>query len=547
MASTFGLAGRVNEGNAKWWALVAACFGLFMAILDNLVVNIALPTLSEEMDASATQLQWVVSAYILVFAAVQITAGGLGDRFGRKRWFLIGLAIFTATSFAAAFAQNVETLIAMRALQGLGAAFILPLSLSLISAAFPPEERGKAIGIWSAISVSGIALGPVIGGALIEYASWEWIFLINVPIGILAFLVTQAVVSESTDTSGTVATDIPGTVLITGAIAAVTYGLIEAGERGWGNGLILGSFVLSAILLAAFIWVENRTEKPMVPLRFFRSRTFTGANIDCLRHHLPDDRRLLLPDALPAEHPRSVGRPHRPGPGADGRGDDDLLADHGQPRQPGRRAADDLGRPPHHRPRRATSCCAPGWRRATWDIVPAFIVMGFGMSGIWAPMMTVVLNSVESEKAGVASAINGAIREIGSAFSIALLGTIMNRTYQSTFDKDGAIQALRTDPNAAAYRPAIDAVGDGNNMAGHVIEKISAFDVVPAEIKTTLVNASSRAFVDGMDVAIYVAASAAIASAVLSYVLIKDTPFATAPVTEIAPEVGEALAPIAAD
>ena len=254
MAATFGLAGRVNEGNAKWWALIAACFGLFMAILDNLVVNIALPTLSEEMDASATQLQWVVSAYILVFAAVQITAGGLGDRFGRKRWFLIGLTIFTATSFLAAFAQNVEMLIAMRALQGLGAAFILPLSLSLISAAFPPEERGKAIGIWSAISVSGIALGPVVGGALIEYASWEWIFLINVPIGILAFLVTQAVVSESTDTSGTVATDIPGTVLITGAIAAVTYGLIEAGERGWGNGLILGSFLVSAILLSAFVW-----------------------------------------------------------------------------------------------------------------------------------------------------------------------------------------------------------------------------------------------------------------------------------------------------
>ena len=546
MASTFGLAGRVNEGNAKWWALIAACFGLFMAILDNLVVNIALPTLSEEMDASATQLQWVVSAYILVFASVQITAGGLGDRFGRKRWFLIGLAIFTATSFAAAFAQNVEMLIAMRALQGLGAAFIMPLSLSLISAAFPPEERGKAIGIWSAISVSGLALGPVIGGALIEYASWEWIFLINVPIGILAFFVTQAVVGESTDTSGTVATDIPGTVLITGAIAAVTYGLIEAGERGWGNGLILGSFVLSAILLAAFIWVENRTEKPMVPLRFFRSRTFTGANIDAFaitflmigvfffltlyQQNIHDMSAVRTGLALvPMVVAMMIFSPIM----------GNLVNRVGARRMiSAGLLITGLG---------AYLLLRSGVEASYWDIVPAFIVMGFGMSGIWAPMMTVVLNSVESEKAGVASAINGAIREIGSAFSIALLGTMMNRTYQSTFDKDGAIQALRTDPNAAAYRPAIDAVGDGNNMAGHVIEKVSAFDVVPAEIKATLVNVSSRAFVDGMDVAIYVAASAAIASAVLSYVLIKDTPFETAPVTVLAPEAEEALAPIAAD
>ncbi len=546
MASAFGLAGRVNEGNAKWWALIAACFGLFMAILDNLVVNIALPTLSEEMDASATQLQWVVSAYILVFASVQITAGGLGDRFGRKRWFLIGLTIFTATSFLAAFAQNVEMLIAMRALQGLGAAFILPLSLSLISAAFPPEERGKAIGIWSAISVSGLALGPVIGGALIEYASWEWIFLINVPIGILAFFVTQAVVRESTDTSGTVATDIPGTVLITGAIAAVTFGLIEAGERGWGDSLILGSFILSAILLAAFIWVENRTEKPMVPLRFFRSRTFTGANIDAFaitflmigvfffltlyQQNIHDMSAVRTGLALvPMVVAMMIFSPIM----------GNLVNRVGARRMiSAGLLITGLG---------AYLLLRSGVQASYWDIVPAFIVMGFGMSGIWAPMMTVVLNSVESEKAGVASAINGAIREIGSAFSIALLGTMMNRTYQSTFDKDGAIRALREDPNATAYRPVVDAVGDGNNMAGHVIEKVSAFDFVPAEIKTLLVNASSRAFVDGMDVAIYVAASTAIASAVLSYFLIEDTTFETAPVTEIAPAVEEELAPVAAD
>src|SRR4051794_23041474 len=178
MAGRVGLANRVTDSNLKWYTLGAACFGLFMAILDNLVVNIAMPTIARDLDASTTQLQWIVSAYTLVFASLQITAGGLGDRLGRKRWFLIGLGVFTVTSFMAALSQSIEMLIVIRALQGLGAAFIMPLSLSLISAAFPPEERGKAVGIWGAISVSGIALGPVVGGLLVEYASWHWVFLI---------------------------------------------------------------------------------------------------------------------------------------------------------------------------------------------------------------------------------------------------------------------------------------------------------------------------------------------------------------------------------
>src|SRR6476661_919769 len=269
-----GLASRVNDSNVKWYTLIAACFGLFMALLDNLVVNIAMPTIAKDLDANTSQLQWIVSAYTLVFASLQITAGGLGDRLGRKRWFLIGLALFTITSAAAAASRSIEMLIAMRALQGLGAAFIMPLSLSLISDAFPPEERGKAVGIWSAISVSSIALGPIVGGALVEYATWHWVFLINVPIGLIALFVTQAVVRESRDESGTVATDIPGTILITAAIGSLTYGLIQAGDRGWGDSLILGVLAASAVLFLAFISVESRTERPMVPLRFFKSGSF---------------------------------------------------------------------------------------------------------------------------------------------------------------------------------------------------------------------------------------------------------------------------------
>ena len=239
-----------------------------------------LPTISEDFSPTTTQLQWIVSAYTLVFASLQITAGGLGDRFGRKRFFLIGVTIFTVTSALAALVQNTEWLIIARAVQGFGAAFIMPLSLSLISAAFPPEERGKALGIWSAVSMSGLAFGPIVGGFIVENFAWQWIFLINVPIGIIAFLITSAVVRESRDESGQVATDIPGTILVTGAIGSLTYALIEAGRARLGRFADPDRFAISAVLFAAFILVEQRTEKPMVPLRFFKSSTFTAANID---------------------------------------------------------------------------------------------------------------------------------------------------------------------------------------------------------------------------------------------------------------------------
>jgi EmrB/QacA subfamily drug resistance transporter len=519
-----GLARRVNDGNVKWFTLAAACFGLFMAILDNLVVNIALPTIATDLDAGTTQLQWIVSAYTLVFASLQITAGGLGDRFGRKRWFLTGLALFTATSLLAALSQSIEMLIAMRALQGLGAALVMPLSLSLISAAFPPEERGKAVGIWSAISVSGVALGPIVGGALVEYASWEWVFLINVPIGIIAFFVASSVVRESQDDSGTAATDVPGTVLITGAIAALTWGLIEAGGRGWTDSLILASFAAAAALAAAFIWVEARTEKPMVPLRFFKSRTFTGANIDSfmvaflitsvaffmtlyqqnVHGYSPIKTGLaLLPMVIVMMvfSPISGVLTGRLGPrrlitlGMAITGVGNLLFL--------RSAAD----------------------ASYWDILPAFVVMGFGMSFIWAPMTTAVLNSVDPEKSGIASAVNGAVREIGTAFGVALLGTLANRTYQDSFAKSSEIQALRADPNLGPIQPVLDAVGSGASMAGHVITDPHYFpglaDQFP-QVVEQIREVSSRAFVEGMDVAIIVSGIAIIASSIVSYFLIKD-------------------------
>ncbi|HEY8448176.1 MAG TPA: MFS transporter [Thermomicrobiales bacterium] len=543
MAARFGLAGRVNDGNVKWFTLVAACFGLFMAILDNLVVNIAMPTIAVDLDATTTHLQWIVSAYTIVFASLQITAGGLGDRFGRKRWFMLGLVLFTATSLLAALSRNIEMLIAMRALQGLGAAFIMPLSLSLISAAFPPEERGKAVGIWGAISVSSIALGPVVGGLLVEYASWEWVFLINVPIGLGALFVTSAVVRESKDESGAVSTDIPGTVLITAAIAALTYGLIEAGERGWGDTRIV-TFLVGALALGiAFIYVESRTALPMVPLRFFRSKTFTGANIDSFMiaflltgisffmtlyqqnvHGFSAVRTglALLPmvAVMMALSPIAGSLTGRMG--------SRTLLSIGL----GITAIGTL------------LFLRSGADASYWDILPAFIVLGLGNSFLWAPMTTAVLNSVESDKSGIASAVNGAVREIGTAFGIALLGTIANRVYQNEFRSDSRVEELAQNPELA---PVVSFVGDGASNAGHVIDRIPALSALPAEVVDVLRLASSEAFVVGMDRAIIISGLGLLVTSVLSYFLISEQVVvqpieAHAPAPALEPEVDPEVA-----
>ncbi len=524
MAARIGLAHRVNDGNLKWFTLAASCFALFMAILDNLVVNVALPTISKDLEATPTQLQWIVSAYTLVFASLQITAGGLGDRLGRKRWFLIGIAIFTGTSALAAFAQNTETLIAARALQGLGGAFILPLSLSLISNAFPPEERGRALGIWSAISVSGLAFGPIVGGLLVQYASWHWVFLINIPIGIGAFLVTSAVVRESRDTSGTVATDIPGTLLVTAAIGSLTWGLIQAGDRGWTDSLILAAFVLSAICFALFIVVESRTEKPMVPLRFFKSTTFTGANLDAfaisflisgiaysltlyqqnVHGYSPVRSGLTL---LPLVITMMVFSPIS---GA-------LIG------RIGARRLLSLGM-------FITGLSALLFLRVDVnarfiDLVPALVVMGFGNSLIFAPMTTAVLNSVETEKSGVASAVNGAVRETGFAFGVALLGTIMNRTYQGRFADSSDIRALgdSSNPAAAALKPVLSFIGSGVNYAGRLIQDPQLFPGLPEQVTATIREASSRAFIVGMERAFVLSSAVIITFSVFSYFLIQDS------------------------
>src|SRR3954464_3460021 len=261
----------------RWWTLLVLCLSLLVIGLDNTILNVALPTLQRDLDASASQLQWIVDVYMLVFAGVLLTAGSLGDRFGRKRALSFGLLVFGLGSLGSALAGSPELLIAMRALMGIGGAFIMPSTLSILTATFPENERGKAIGIWAGFSGIGIAIGPVTGGWLIEHADWSWIFLVNVPVVVLALAAGRFLVPESRDASAP-ALDWRGFVLSFAALSVLIWGLIEAPSRGWTSGLVVLSFTLAAAGLGVFAWWERRAPSPMLEISLFRNPRFSASS-----------------------------------------------------------------------------------------------------------------------------------------------------------------------------------------------------------------------------------------------------------------------------
>src|SRR5579864_4649248 len=258
------------------WTLALVSAALFMVTLDNLVVTTALPSIRLDLGAGIDALEWTVNAYTLSFAVLLLTGAALGDRFGRRRMFISGLAVFTLGSAAAALAPSATALIVARAVQGAGAAVVMPLTLTLLSEAFPAGRRGIALGIWSGISGLGVALGPVIGGAVVSGISWHWIFWINVPVGLVVAPLAWAHLSESYGDRRRF--DIPGVVLATGGLFGIVYGLVRANALGWGSGTVLGALLGGAALLAVFALWERRSAAPMLPLRFFRNRAFSATN-----------------------------------------------------------------------------------------------------------------------------------------------------------------------------------------------------------------------------------------------------------------------------
>jgi EmrB/QacA subfamily drug resistance transporter len=261
----------------RWWGLVAVALATFMTYLDNNVTNVAIPTIQRSLHLSVAGLEWVVSSYILVFAALLLVGGKLADVYGRRRLFFIGLTVFTLASLGAGLAGSGGVLIGMRLLQGLGAALLVPTTLAIIVATFDnPRERTAAVGVWTAIGAMSLAFGPLIGGFISQHVHWGWIFFINVPVGVITFAIALVAVSESRDGSVTRHLDVPGLAASVVALFSLTYALIQGHDHGWTSGLILGAFGLAAAGVAAFLLIEARAEHPMIPLALFRSRLFSG-------------------------------------------------------------------------------------------------------------------------------------------------------------------------------------------------------------------------------------------------------------------------------
>ena len=406
------------------WTFVITSVALFMATLDNLVVTTSLPVIRTDLGASIEDLEWTVNAYTLSFAVFLLMGAALGDRFGRRRLFVIGLGIFTAASVAAALAPSVEALIAARAVQGLGGAIVTPLTLTILSAAVSPEKRGVALGAWGGIGGLAVAAGPLVGGAIVEGISWQWIFWVNVPIGLVLIPLAYLRLKESYGPATRL--DIRGLVLVSTGLFGIVWGLVRGNAVGWSSPEIVGSLTLGALLTGAFVLWELRAPAPMLPMRFFRNRAFTAANIASLfmffgmfgaifllaqflqtvQGYGPLDAGLrILPwTAMPIFIAPVAGA-----------------------------LSDRIGGRPLMATGLALQALGLGWLAAVStptvpyaQLVPAFVVSGIGMALFFAPVANVVLSAVLPREEGQASGANNAIRELGGVFGVAVLASVFS-------------------------------------------------------------------------------------------------------------------------
>ncbi|MET8950927.1 DHA2 family efflux MFS transporter permease subunit [Streptomyces sp. NPDC004129] len=410
--------------SATTWALIITSVAGFMIGLDNLIVTTALPAIRKDLGGGLEDLSWTVNAYTLSFAALLMTGSALGDRFGRRRLFGAGLAVFTAASAAAALAPNLATLIAARAAQGAGAAVLLPLTLTLLTVAVPAARRGMAFGVWGGVNGMAIAIGPMIGGAVIDQFSWQWIFWLNVPIGVLLLPLARLRLAESHGQARRL--DLVGTALASSGVFGIVLSLVRGENAGWGSAGVLTGFAGGALLLAAFVRWELRNPAPMLPLRLFRSRSFSAINLVGLLNFfglygavflltqylqgvqgytpLQAGLRMLPWTAMPIAVTPLAG----------------ALSD-----RIGGRTILTLGL--------AVQAVGMGWYAAvaTPQVsyaaqVPALIVSGVGMSLFLAPVANVVMGSVRPEEQGIASGASTSLRNIGGVLGVAVFGAVFS-------------------------------------------------------------------------------------------------------------------------
>ena len=403
------------------WTFAITSIALFMVVLDNLVVSTAIPVIRVDLGASLQQLEWTVNAYTLTFAVFLLTGAALGDRFGRKRLFMLGIAIFTAASAAAALAPTPEWLIAARAVQGFGSAIVMPLTLTILSASVPAERRGVALGAWSGIAGLAVAMGPLVGGAVVSGISWQWIFWLNVPIG-LAVLPLATRLAESRGPDKTL--DLPGLGLVSAGLFGIVYGLVNGNSDGWSSPSIVGTIAVGAALVAAFVAWELRASEPMLPMRFFRSRAFAAANGASLFMYFGMFGSIFL---LTQFFQTSQGySPFQAGLR--------ILPWTAMPMLVAPIAgglSDRFGGRPFMATGLALQAIGLGWIAAVTEptagygsfVVP-FVLSGVGMGMFFAPVANVVLSAVKRSEEGKASGTNNAIREIGGVFGVAVLASI---------------------------------------------------------------------------------------------------------------------------
>jgi EmrB/QacA subfamily drug resistance transporter len=414
----------LTSENRRWWTLGAVAAGLFMIMLDNTVVNVALPSIQRDLGAQLSELEWIVSGYALTFAALLLTGGKLADLLGRRLVFVAGLATFSGASLACALAPTAQFLIGGRVVQGAGAALMNPATLSIISAAFPPRERGTAIGIWVGISATALAIGPLVGGLLTEHAGWSSIFYVNVPIGALAIAASFLLIDETRDTSQEQRLDLAGLVSSGVGLFSLTYALIESNDYGWTSARIVGAFAVAAVGLAAFVVLELRQRLPMLDLSLFRSGTFAGANtvvllvalamfgvlffVSLYMQNILGYSALQAGAAFLPMTALIVGIAPLAGRFSDRVGSRWLMA--------GGMALVGL---------QLLYFSRLGAHESYWALVPGLLAGGIGMPAVLTPATAAALSGVPVDKAGVGSAVVNTSRQVGGSLGIALIGAIM--------------------------------------------------------------------------------------------------------------------------
>jgi EmrB/QacA subfamily drug resistance transporter len=411
-----------RSSRQRVWTLMIVSFGLFMVVLDNLVVNVALPSIRRDFGASVQSLEWVVSAYVLAYAVLLLTGAALGDRFGRKRMFIVGITVFTAASATAALAPTTTILIAARVMQGVGAAIVTPLTLTLIAQAFAPEQRGLALGVWSGVSGIAVALGPLVGGAMTELGTWHWIFWINVPVGIALVPLALARLEESRGPNSGL--DLPGVGFGSAGLFGIVFGLVKAQTLGWGASVVVVSLIAGVALMVAFVLHELRTREPMLPLGFFADRGFAVTNVVSVAMYFGMFGSIFfmtqyMQNVL-GNSPLEAGVK--------------LLTWTGAAMVVSPLAgifSERFGSRVFMVAGLSLQAIALGWLASELSVhqsyvsmIAPFVLAGSGMSLVFAPSANAILSAVRVEEAGQASGATNALRELGGVLGITVLATV---------------------------------------------------------------------------------------------------------------------------